>query len=80
VPPSGISYRPTPPQNYGTWCPGGSDLRPTPPELRNMGPRGVPTIPGTGTQPSKLIRLHPDSTLFSMFENTGLLRPLDVTL
>jgi hypothetical protein len=25
-----------PPQNYGTWCPGG--VRPTPPELRNMKP------------------------------------------
>ena len=29
-----------PPQNYGTWCPGG--VRPTPPELRNM----VPGISG----------------------------------
>jgi hypothetical protein len=25
-----------PPQNYGTWCPGG--VRPTPPELRDMMP------------------------------------------
>jgi hypothetical protein len=29
-----------PPQNYGTWCPGG--VRPTPPELRNI----IPGISG----------------------------------